>query len=113
MASKAKAKEKIKRSIDRDLVETFMEGEAVESDEEIIFGFDTKNGDDDEDMEEQAGEDGHVKDLVDDQEMDEAVVAKELVLEKVQCVDMHSHFICLEEWSLIYPPCHQGTRRRR
>ena len=76
-------------AVDRELVETYMEGEAEESDEEIAFGFGAGVGpkDDDEGAdEEQAGEDGHIKDLVDDRDMDEETLAKDKVLEKVQSV---------------------------
>lgn len=75
-------------AVDRELVETYMEGEAEESDEEIAFGFGAGGKDDDEEAieEEQAGEDGHVKGLVDDAEMDEETQAKEKILEKVQYV---------------------------
>ena len=73
-------------AVNRELVETYMEGEAEESDEEIAFGFGTKGDEDDAVDEEQAGEDGHIKGLVDDHEMDEETQAKDKVLEKVQLV---------------------------
>jgi mediator of replication checkpoint protein 1 len=74
-------------AVDRELVETYMEGEAEESDEEIAFGFAGPKIHEDEGAdEEQAGEDGHIKDLVDDREMDQETQAKDKILEKVQLV---------------------------
>lgn len=71
-------------TIDRAVVESYMNAEAEESDEEVAFGYDGDGKDEEEgDGEEQAGEDGHVKDLVDDQHMDEETLAKEKVMEKV------------------------------
>lgn len=74
-------------AVDRDVVETFMERDAEESDEEIAFGFGAGGPDDKDDEEdengEEAGEDGHVEGLVDDQEMDDETLAKQKILEKV------------------------------
>lgn len=76
--------------VPQELVETYMEGEAEESDEEIAFGFGGGAGlkaDEDEGADEEpAGEDGHIKDLVDDREMDPETQAKDKILEKVQSV---------------------------
>lgn len=71
-------------NVDRAVVESYMNAEAEESDEEVAFGYDGDGKEEEEgDGGEQAGEDGHVKDLVDDQEMDEETLAKEKVMEKV------------------------------
>ena len=82
-------KETTKAPIDRTVIDTFVEGEAEESDDETPFGVGfgiTKGQDDGDDGEGDDGQEEHVKDLVDDQEMDEETQAKELVLEKAQSV---------------------------
>ncbi len=71
-------------AVSKEEVDRFYEGEAVESDDEAPFGLDPNTQDNEDDDE--ADRDEVVKDLVDDQEMDEKAEAKGLVYEKYQCV---------------------------
>lgn len=91
-AAKAKA-EKQKRPLERS---EFVEAEAQESDDDEMFGFGHKKADD---GEEEDGEDldKNLEALVDDRDMDEDVVAEELVREK------HKYVCLLCSYFLLTP----------
>lgn len=88
-AAKLKA-EKLKRSLERS---EFVEAEAQESDDDEMFGFGHKKVDD---GEEEDGEDldKNLEALVDDRDMDEEVVAEELVREKHKYVCLLCCYFC-------------------
>ncbi|KAF8309661.1 hypothetical protein DL93DRAFT_2085380 [Clavulina sp. PMI_390] len=114
-SNKSKGK---KPQVNREDVEAFMEQQAEESDEEIAFGFGVaRRGGDDEDeevaAEEEAGEDGHVKGLVDDQAMTDEQLAKEKVLEKVAEQHAEDEARRLKEAQDIADGQYRNGRRKR
>ncbi len=80
----AKAKDdKVKR---KQIKDTFLEGEAAESDEDVVFGFGGAKEDEKEDDEEQ---DKPLEGLVDDQQMSDNILNENAVLEKHAYVHVH------------------------
>jgi hypothetical protein len=88
MMAKARRKEEKERRGKRS---AFVEGEAVESDEEAMFGFGERREDGEEEDDEDDGRD--IEGLVDDGEMSEEALARQRVLEKVACVPSTFHVL--------------------